>query len=142
MTPNGPPKRAPKDVPPEAARYLDNAAEYLSELVKEFKLELKAYDQYHPDHSAWLHGLYGESNDRQFCIQLITNEEMAPNSAGILKGYVRLYPPDGRNEWLLYETRRVGDMAALMTAAADVTERLRLVCVLRMPHPTDPDPKA
>lgn len=137
-----PPKRAPKEVPPEAALYLDNAAEYLTELVKEFGLELKPYDQYHPDHSAWLHGLYGTTRDRQFCIQVVTDEQMAPTFTALLKCYIRLYPKDGRSTWLRYGIRRVKGMADLMNAVADLTEAIRFACVWRMPHPTEPDPKA
>lgn len=142
MTPLGPPKRAPKEVPPEAALYLDNAAEYLTELVKEFGLDLRPYDQYQPDQVSWQHGLYGEANEREFCVQLATDAQMAPTFVGILRGWVRLYPADRTNEWLLLEVRRVAGMAALVTVAADVTRALKLACVWRMPHKTDPAPNA
>ncbi|MEK7545829.1 MAG: hypothetical protein AAB554_02005 [Patescibacteria group bacterium] len=142
MTRAEPPKIAPKDVPPEAALYLDDAAGYLTELVKEYGLELKTYDLYRPEHSAWLHGLYGKCRDRQICIQVVTDAEMAPNRVALLKGYIRMYPGDGRNEWLLFETRRVRGMAGLMAGTADMADRLFLACVWRIPHPNSPDPKA
>lgn len=137
-----PPKRAPREVPPEAALYLDNAAEYLTELVKEFRLKLKPYDQYHPDHTAWFHSLYGTSRDREFCIQVVTDAEMAPTFTALLKCHICLYQKDGSNKWLLYRTRRVKGMTDLMNSAADLIGIIRLACVWRMPHPTEPDPKA
>ncbi len=141
MTPIGPPKRAPKEVPPEPALYLDNAAEYLTELVKEYGLDLRPYDQHRPDQKVWLHGLYGTMRDRDFCIQVVTDAEMAPAFAGLLRCHLRLYPRDGSSKWLLYQSRRVKGMAELMLAAAELTEAAHLACVWRMPHPTDPDPK-
>lgn len=138
----GPSKPAPTGVPPEAARYLDRAAEELSELVKDSGFELKAYDQFHPDHSAWLHGLYGDCNDREICIQVLTDREMAPSFTAILRGYVKLYPPGDRNEWLLFETRRTVGLAGLLAGVTDLMDVLSLACLYRLPHPTDPDPKA
>jgi len=135
------PKRAPKEVPPEAARYLDEAAARLSELVDEHGLKLKPYDQYHPDHTAWTHGIYGESRSRDICIQVVTDEDMATTFTAVLKAYLRLYPSDGSNAWLLLGKRRVRDMVGLVTGVTDLTLALQLACVWRMPHPTEPDPK-
>lgn len=141
MTRLGPPKLAPPDVPPHAAHYLDNAAEYLTELVKAYGLTLKPYERRPSDRGVWHHGLYGTSRDREYCVQLVTDENMAPSFTALLNGYVRLYPSDGTAPWLLLERRQVNGMAALMTDAAAVADALRMACVWRMPHPTDPDPK-
>lgn len=150
MTRIGPPKLAPKDVPPEAALYLDNAAEYLKAVAKKYRLALHPYEEHRPEHSSWFHGLYGEVADRQFCLRVMTDEELAPSFTADLIAYVRLYlpagqivfPDDGHGDWLIYARRRVIGMAALTTAATEMSESLRVACVLRMPHPTDPDPKA
>lgn len=150
MTRIGPPKLAPKDVPPDAARYLENAAAYLSGLAEDFGLELKPYELHEPRHTSWFHGLYGETRDRQICIRVMTDEELAPAFTADLIGYVRLhahpgqivYPHDGFGDWLIFARRRINGMGALMTGVIDMTEALRLACTFRMPHPTDPDPKA
>lgn len=150
MTPHGPPKLAPEGIPPEAALYLDNAAEYLKETARAYGLKLSPYDQHHPDHSAWWHGLYGEYHERELCIQVVTDEDMAPDFTARLKGYLRVswhdgetvYPPNDKTYWLLFEERRVNGMVALLDGVAGMTEVLRLACTFRMPHPTDPDAKA
>lgn len=52
MTAPGPPKLAPKGVPPGVALYLDDAAEYLKETARTYGFRLQPYDQFHPNHSA------------------------------------------------------------------------------------------
>src|SRR5690242_9463933 len=107
MTPIGPPKLAPKDVPPGAAGFLDDAAAHLKALAKSRDLELKPYELYSPEHSSWFHGLYGETNDRQICIRVMTDEELATSLTADLIGYVRLhlragelvFPKDGFGDW-------------------------------------------
>ena len=151
VTPIGPPKLAPKEVPPNAALYLDNAAEYLTTIAKDFGLDLQPYELYEPGHSSWFHGLYGETNDRQFYLRVMTDEDLAPAFKADLIGYVRLharpgqlvYPrEDGLGDWIVISRLRVKGMAELMTEATDMAQALRLACVYRMPNPTDPDPKA
>lgn len=138
----GPPRIAPKDVPHAAALYLDNAAHYLGPFVKEHELNLKPYDQYQPDQTAWCHSMYGACRDREFCIQVVTDADLAPAFHADVRGYVRLYPKDHGNAWLPLGNRRVGGMHEMLAAADETIVVLRLACVLRMPHPTDPDPKA
>ncbi|HTK60220.1 MAG TPA: hypothetical protein VL283_03380, partial [Candidatus Baltobacteraceae bacterium] len=114
----------------------------LSRLAEDEGLTLKPYEGHQPGRNWWIHGLYGDSRDRDLCIQVVADEGMAAIFTADLKGYVRLYPRDGSNAWLLLESRRVEDMAALLTGVAEMTDLLRLACVWRMAHPTDPDPKA
>src|SRR5689334_11599588 len=142
MKKSAPLQPAPVSVPVEAAYYLDKAAEELSRLAKDEGFTLLPYEGHEPGRTWWLHGLYGASHDRDICVQVVTDEHMARTFAADLKCYVRLYPRDGRNEWLLLETRRVEDMAALMSGVAEMTDLLRLACIWRLPHATDPDPKA
>lgn len=141
MAPSNPPKRAPKDVPVEAAFYLDKAADELAALAKDEGLHLKPYEDHAPGRNWWVHGLYGKTREREICIQVVTDERMAATFAADLKAYLTHCLPDGRCEWVLIETRRVEDMASLVTAAAELTDVLRRLCVWGMPHPTDPDPK-
>ena len=150
MTPIAPPTLAPKDVPLEAARYLDDAAAHLKALAKKKGLELKPYELHDPEHTSWFHGLYGESNEREICIRVMTDEELAPSLTADLIGYVRLhmragehvFPENGFGDWIIFERRRVRGMSALVAGTSALTESLRLACVYRMPHPTSPDPKA
>lgn len=136
-------KPAPESVPIEAASYLDKAAERLSALVKEHGLALRPYDQYDPGQTSWLHALYGKANDREFCVQVITDARLAAESRGHVHGWVRLYPRNGKNEWLhLLANHPVAEIDDLVSQAVEAVRLMRIVCVLSMPHPTDPDPKA
>ena len=102
----------------------------------------KPYDQYKPDQTAWCHSMYGACHDREFCIQVVTDADLAPAFHADVRGYVRLYPKDHRNAWQLLGNVRVNGMHAMLAAASETFAALRFACVLRMPHPTDPDPKA
>ena len=142
MSAGGPFRRAPDGVPPEAAFYLDAVAERLGRLAEDLGLELKTYDQYDPKHAFWQHALYGTTRDRQFCIQVVASAETAPESIADLRAHIRLYPSDGRNAWLFFRQLRVQGMTRLVAATAHLTRAVRFTCAWRMPHPTDPDPKA
>lgn len=142
MSGPGPPRIAPPGVPHAVAHYLDNAAAYLRKFAKDADLELKPYEQYRDGLAQWHHALYGSCRDRAFCLQVVTDAASAPDFLADLRAYVRLYPIDGRNEWLLLERGPAQGMAALLKEAALMDRRLRLACAWRMPHPTDPDPKA
>ena len=151
MAPSKPPKRAPKDVPVEAAFYLDKAADELSGLVKDEGLELTPYEAHEPYRLWWVHGMYGKSRDREICIQLVTTETLAPIFAAELKAYVRMHGKsegevifplcDNSGDWLLLEKRRIDGMTELVTGVIEMTDALRRACIWGMPHPTDPDPK-
>jgi hypothetical protein len=144
-------KPAPVSVPVEAAYFLDKAAEELSRLAQDEGLKLTPYESHEPNRLWWVHGVYGKSRDREICVQLVTTETLAPIFAADLKAYVRMhgksggeiiYPlRDNSSDWLLLEKRRVDGMTELVTGVAEMTDILRLACVWRLPHPTDPDPK-
>src|SRR5688572_28298333 len=139
MTP--PPKLALDDVGRAAAHYLDNAAVYLHDVAKKQKLKLKPYDAYEPGQSKWLHCMNGScSNKREFCIQVVTNDQLAHEFRAFLNGWVRLYPADGSNTWALLETRHVAGMADLVTAVHDLTMAIRAGCVWRLRNPPDHGP--
>ena len=140
MTP--PQRLAPDDVPLAAAHYLDNAVAFLRAVAETHHLELRPYDMHQPGAANWLHGLYGTANDRNFCIQVVTDDALATEFRAHVHAWVRLYFSDERNEWLRLETFPVAGMDQLVRHVAWSTLVLRIACVLRMPHPTDPDPKA
>ena len=142
MTKTARPTTAPESVPVEAAYYLDRAAEELSAVAADEGFTLKPYESVRPGQACWHHGLYGTCRDRELCILVVADERMAAVFSAELKGYVRLYPHEGVDAWLLLETRRTDGMTELIAATAAVTDALRLACVWRMPHPTDPDPKS
>ena len=151
MTPLGPPKRAPEGIPPEAARYLDNAAVYLKPLVEKHGLDLKLYEQYDPEHSSWYHGMYAELNDRDAYLRVMTDEELAPTFTADVIAYVRLHARPGQivypkddflGDWIIIRRKRVNGMDEMVKTAQAFMRSIRLACFLRLPHPTTPDPKA
>ena len=150
MNPPAPPNRAPHGVPPEAARYLDDAAACLKPLVEKHGLDLQLYEQYEPGHSSWYHGMYVELNDREAYLRVMTDEDLAPTFTADVIAYVRLhqrpgllvYPPDDWiGDWIIVRRQRVKGMEQMLKAAHACLRTIRLTCFLRMPHVTAPDPK-
>jgi hypothetical protein len=138
-----PPERlAPDGVPHAAAHFLDNAVVYLKPLAKEEGLALQPYDAFEPGNTRWLHGMYGKANDREFCVQVVTDEALATEFRAVVNGWIRIYPRDGRNEWIHLLADRAAGMHELVRTVAETVRLLRIVCVLAMPHPKRPDPKA
>lgn len=142
MTPLGPPKLAPEGTPFSVARYLDNAAEYLKPIAQDHALRLKPYDIRQPDDGTWGHHLYGAAWDRAFAIQVTANDAGADMFSATVTGFVLHYVKGVEEEWLQIECRAVNGMAQLVTCVHDFLQSLRLTCVWRMAHVTDPDSKA
>lgn len=98
-----------------------------------------------------MHGLYGVYHDHDICITVLTDVDMAAESAAIVSGFIRItweknavavYSPGDQGSWLLFEKRLVKGLAGLMSGVSALAETLRLACLFRMQHPTDPDSKA
>jgi hypothetical protein len=136
-----PERIAPDDVSRAAAHFLDTAAVHLDVVAKREKLELKPYDTHQPGQTRWLHGLYGSlSNKRAFCIQVVTDDEMAHEFRASLNGWIQLYPADGSNAWVLIETLTVAGMEDLVTSVMSLTTSLRAAGAWRFRRPPDHGP--
>jgi len=142
MTPLGPPKLAPEGTPFSVARYLDNAAEYLRPIAEQDALDLKPYDIRQPDDGAWGHHLYGSAWDRGFAIQVVANDVGADSFNATVTAFVLHYAKGAKEVWLQIECRAVNGMAGLVACVHDFLAILRLACVWRMAHVTDPDSEA
>lgn len=142
MTPLGPPKLAPEGTPFSVARYLDNAAEYLRPIAEDGALDLKPYEIRHPDDGTWGHHLYGSAWDRAFAIQVTANDVEADAFTASVTGFILHCAEGVEEEWVQIEFRRVNGMAQLVECVHEFLEALRLACVWRMAHVTDPDSKA
>lgn len=130
----------PPDVPPEVAKYLEDAVEYLSDVIDEFKLELSLYEQYVPGRNLWCHSLYATYKGRSVCIRIVTEKASTEPLNVRIVCYLRSYASLETNEWMTYESQPVKGLDYLVRTVRKMALEIKNMFEL-MPFPSRPDAK-
>jgi hypothetical protein len=136
-----PNRTPPPGVPPEVARYLEEAAQRLSDVIEEFKLDLKPYEHHTPGRVLWCHSLYSTYMGRRICVRILIEKTLAQVLVVRIVSYLRNYASLEINDWMTYESRPVKGLDYLVSVVRKMTIELKELCEL-MPYPTRPDAKA
>ena len=130
----------PPGVPPEVAKYLEEATERLSSLIEEFKLEPSLYEQHSPGQDAWCHSFYSTYKGRRVCIRIVIRKASAKALDVRIVCYLRSYTSLETPEWLTYDSQPVKGLDYLVTTVHRLALELKSMCDL-MPFPSRPDAK-